>query len=210
MKILVFGDSIAFGVWDKKGGWVQKLREFFDEKTLDKNTDFYCLTFNLGISGNTTQDLLERFEFELKQRIDEELLIIFEVGINDSGILDETKEFWVPPEKFEENIKNLIGISKKYTNKIIFLGLTPVEESKVSPFHGGKDIYYKNENIKKYNNIIKSVCEDNKIYFIELIEKWDKMNYFKLLEDGLHPNSEGHEKIYEIVKEFLIKNEVIL
>jgi len=30
-----------------------------------------------------------------------------------------------------------------------------------------------------------------------------------LLEDGLHPNSEGHKKIFESVKEFLIKNKII-
>ena len=29
------------------------------------------------------------------------------------------------------------------------------------------------------------------------------------LEDGLHPNSAGHEKMFQRVKDFLIKNKII-
>lgn len=29
-KILVFGDSIAYGKWDSDGGWVARLRKYVD------------------------------------------------------------------------------------------------------------------------------------------------------------------------------------
>jgi len=35
------------------------------------------------------------------------------------------------------------------------------------------------------------------------------LDYKGLLEDGLHPNSTGHKKIYEIVKGFLVENRII-
>ena len=49
----------------------------------------------------------------------------------------------------------------------------------------------------------------NGIYFIEIFEKMKNLNYQELLEDGIHPNSKGHQLIFEIVKDFLIKNNLI-
>ena len=85
MRIFCFGDSITYGKWDAKHcGWVQRLRRF-----LDKNWEIYGdnLVYNLGVSGDTTKNLLTRFEFEIEQRLKEEkeeVLIIFDIGINDS------------------------------------------------------------------------------------------------------------------------------
>ena len=30
-KILIFGDSICYGKWDKEGGWVTRLRKYIDQ-----------------------------------------------------------------------------------------------------------------------------------------------------------------------------------
>lgn len=35
------------------------------------------------------------------------------------------------------------------------------------------------------------------------------LNYFELLEDELHFNTKGHQKIFEIVKDFLVENKII-
>jgi lysophospholipase L1-like esterase len=45
--------------------------------------------------------------------------------------------------------------------------------------------------------------------FIEIFENWKKISYESLLYDGLHPNSEGHKKIFETVKNYLVKNKII-
>ena len=209
-QILIFGDSIAYGAWDKESGWVQRLRKFLDEKNLT-DSDFYCRVYNLGISGNSSKNLLERFEFETKQRLkeSEETIIVFAIGINDSCFVHSENSHRVPINKFKENIQKLTDLAKKFSSKIIFVGLTPVDETKTTPIPRDINKSYKNENIRKYNEIIKSVCEENEILFIEIFEDWIKLNYENLLEDGLHPNSEGHKKIFESVKEFLIKNKII-
>lgn len=209
-RILIFGDSIAYGAWDKEGGWVQRLRKFLDEKNLT-DPNFYCLVYNLGIPGNTSEDLLERFESETKQRLKEgeETTIVFAIGINDSQFIHSKGDHRVPIDKFGNNIQRLIDYAQKYSSKIAFLGLTPVDEEKTTPIQWNPDKSYKNEYIEKYNLEIRKVCEENRIYFIEIFEKLKDLNYLELLEDGLHPNSKGHEKIFEIVIDFLIKNNLV-
>jgi lysophospholipase L1-like esterase len=39
-------------------------------------------------------------------------------------------------------------------------------------------------------------AKENKLSFIDLYDYFTKKNYKKLLSDGLHPNTEGHEVIY--------------
>jgi len=62
MSILVFGDSITWGTADfEHGGWVTRL-------FIELGRDFEIDVYNLGVSGDKTPDLLERFESESKSR----------------------------------------------------------------------------------------------------------------------------------------------
>ncbi|MCL5675742.1 MAG: GDSL-type esterase/lipase family protein, partial [Patescibacteria group bacterium] len=113
------------------------------------------------------------------------------------------------PEKFQQNIKELIFMAKKYTNNIVFLEAIGVDETKVDPIPWARDRSYKNIYIKKYNGIIKKECQKNKVHFIEIFDYWVKSDYKNWLEDGVHPNSMGHKKIFEKVREFLISKKLI-
>jgi lysophospholipase L1-like esterase len=203
-QILVFGDSITYGARDKAGGWVQRLRTFIEEKYPEEH-----LIYNLGVSADTSDSLIERLEDETKRREGSEIIFIFQIGANDSAFLSTKKDFWASKEKFRNNIKDIIKKSKKISQKIFFVENIPVDENKTHPVPWDKRVTYKNENIKKYNEIIKEVCNKEVVSFIGVFDKFFKSDYKKLLQDGVHPNSEGHEKIFEIVKEFLIKNKVI-
>ena len=209
-QILVFGDSIAYGAWDKEGGWVSRLRKFIDEKNLT-DPDFECLIYNLGVSGDTTEDLLERFEFELEQRLDEEMetILIFSIGVNDSQFVKSKNSIKIPQEKFRANLEELITAAKKYSSKIVFVGLWPVNEEKTNPVSWDEDKFYKNDSIRNYSNVIKTICEKNQVHFIDLFGLLLKEDYKKLLEDGLHPNSQGHQKFFEIIRDFLAENKIV-
>jgi len=203
--ICIFGDSIVWGAVDYEGGgWVTRL-------FIRLGKDFEIDVYNLGVSGDKTLNILERFEFETKTRIEEgeEAILIFAIGINDSYFVHSENAFMTPSEEFKTNIQKLIDRAQKISAKIIFIGLTPVDESKTTPIPWNTDKSYKNENIKKYNEIIKSICKEKSIHFIEIFDKWIDFDYQDLLEDGLHPNSEGHKKIFETVKDFLIQNKII-
>ena len=65
-QLFIFGDSISFGAWDTKGGWAQRLKNHYDKLVVESDFDFYCLTYILGVSGDTTEDLLKRFDFEVQ------------------------------------------------------------------------------------------------------------------------------------------------
>lgn len=209
-QILIFGDSIAYGAWDKEGGWAERLKIFSNKKSIASKLEFYCAIYDLAVDGDTTENLLKRIEFEIRQRArGEKIILLFAIGSNDSEIINLTDTLKVAPKKFSQNIEKIISISKKYSLEIIFSGLLPVDELKVDPIPWAADRSYKNNFIKKYNDIIKSICKENKIHFIELFDKFKKVDYKKLLEDGVHPSTKGHEKIFQIVKDYLIKNKII-
>ncbi|TRZ65031.1 MAG: SGNH/GDSL hydrolase family protein, partial [Spirochaetia bacterium] len=116
MTILVFGTSITYGVWDIEGGWVQRLRKFLDYKNILE--EGYFLVYNLGISGDNTGNLLERFELETKFRLkdeDGEIVFIFSVGTNDSQFVRSKNSLRVSPEKFKDNLQSLINSAKQFS-----------------------------------------------------------------------------------------------
>ena len=199
MNICVFGDSIAWGACDyKNGGWVARLRNYFEERG-DTPLGISgvladVLVYNLGISGDNTDDLLERIESECKTR--EPNMIVIAIGINDSQYVRSERTRRVPLQKFQKNISNLYKIAKLYSEKIAFIGLTNVDESKTRPIPWNTDEEYDNKSIREYNEAIKKFCSENNLKFIEMNNVLEKDD----LEDGLHPNSQGHEKMFEKIK----------
>jgi len=188
MNICIFGDSITWGASDfEKSGWVERLKSHCLEKYDDVNI------YNLGIPGNTTNDLLKRFKSEAIIR--EPDLIIFAIGINDSGYEEEKNKISINLKFFRKNIIKLVKIAKKITNKIIFIGLTRVDESKTKPIECECNVYYENEIIEKFDTTLKEISKENNFDYIEMKNILSNED----LDDGLHPNSNGHEKIFQEV-----------
>ncbi|HNY36011.1 MAG TPA: GDSL-type esterase/lipase family protein [Candidatus Pacearchaeota archaeon] len=187
MTICIFGDSIAWGASDyEKGGWADRLKNYLMTEDID--------VYNLGISGDTTEELLKRFAVETEARKPD--IIIFAIGINDSLSIKENKP--VNLEKFRNNLASLTDKAKQFTDKIIFIGLTNVDETKTNPYfpsETGKS--YNNQSIGEYDEAIRSFCEDNDLMFIEMLGLL--INDDDLC-DGLHPSSIGHQKMFGIIK----------
>ena len=195
--ICIFGDSIAWGYNDsEKGGWINRLKCYYQSKNLraDEDTDVY----NLGVSGNNTNDLLKRFDVELVARLsDDENIVVFAIGINDSQFVISKNDNRVPQDTFRVNLSNLVEKTKQHTNNIVFVGLTRVDESKTIPIPWNTDKNYSNEYIQKYDDIIKDVADKAGAKYISMEDVVGKDDLF----DGLHSNTQGHIKIFEIVKE---------
>lgn len=210
-QILVFGDSVAYGAWDDEGGWVERLKCKIHRKVISSNLEFYCDIYNLSIDGDHTGNLLKRFDSEVRHRsIEEETVIIFAIGVNDSCFMKSRNAFLTSGDEFRENIEKLIELSEKNNSRVVFLGFTPVDESKVDPVPLSRvGACYKNEHIKKYNDILRSVCREYKADYIGIYDEFCDAGYEKFLFDGLHPNSEGHERIYEIVSGYLEEKGII-
>jgi len=199
VKILVFGDSIAWGAFDNEfGGWTERLKTHFLKNYEEKGIGVY----NLSVSSNDTRGVLEFLEQDIKKiaKIEpEKNIFIFSIGSNDPRYMDKQNNVVVPKKEFEENLKKIINISKKHSKKIIFTGLMGVDEKLTLPWTDNE--YWENAGIEAYDSIIQRICEQEKIEFIPLIDLIDKTE----LHDGLHPNTKGHEKIFERIKKYLEK-----
>lgn len=209
-NILVFGASTTHGAWDSEGGgWVGRLNRFLMER-VQRETDPYFTVYNLGINGDTSRGLLQRFEREAEVRFvkAERNVVIFAIGINDAVRLDD-REYQVPPEEFGLNIKSLVGVARKF-GKVILVGLTPVEETRTTPIPWGElRWYYRNEPLRAYNEMLKRIAADEALPFVDVLPAFTAGDYSGLMDDGLHPNSKGHQKIFEIAKTQLSNHGII-
>lgn len=184
---LIFGDSIAYGEGDLNGGWVQLLRQSL------KSDD--CV-FNLGVGGDTTQGILQRIESEIKPRlsVESESVVIIAIGINDTALLSLNN--------YQQNLIQLIKVTRKYTQKIIFIGPAPVDQKKVDPIPWAPEISYKTAIVKQYSETMKAVVMEEKIKFVDLFNNLP-IEYLKTLDDGVHPNAAGHLMIFNLVQHVL-------
>src|SRR5690349_15490474 len=124
--LLLAGDSITYGFWDTQGGWAGRLRNFLDENCLSANdpatlnTTRYIATYNLGIPGDTSRGLRERFEREAQPRLNSEqqTIVLIAIGTNDSQFQTERQDFQIPIQETHDNIYALIHSAKRISQKI--------------------------------------------------------------------------------------------
>lgn len=191
-KICLWGDSIAYGAWDKEGGWFARLRKHY----YDVNDDLAF--YNLAVNGETTETLLDHFEAECEARRPDICLI--EVGVNDSSAIGKPDNPKVAFSRFKKNINKICKVAKKYSGRVVFLGITPVDEAKANPVQFSCLCYYTNESVLAYNQAINDLCDENRLQMISLFDVVEERN----LPDGLHPDESGNEKIFEAVKEQVV------
>ena len=191
-KILVFGDSITYGQRDlEMGGWVNRLKLALAHD----NSIASCHVFNMGISGQSSGEVLERLERECKGRVldDANNIIVLAVGINDSQILDGAVV--CDEAEFRSNVADLIETAGKFTDKVIYLGLTPVDDKRTGPVTWDKGRVWKNELVERYDAIISEVCSKMGVRYVYVFDQIDPADN----EDGLHPSAGGHVILAEIM-----------
>jgi lysophospholipase L1-like esterase len=208
--IVVFGDSITWGAWDPEGGWVARLLRWLEERDQREH-----IIYNCGVSGDGTPELLQRFEVEARARFLEPTadgspkMLIIAIGDNDSGWFRDEGRHVTPPEQFRANVQRLIEMARRQTSKVVFIGTTPVDDAKTDPLPWAANRVHKNEYTVKYDKIAKDVCDKNGIPFVEIYNTWLKADYRNLLEDGVHPNAAGHQRLFEAVRDALLKNKLL-
>ncbi len=93
-------------------------------------------------------------------------------------------------DKFIKNLTKLINVVSKSSEKIVLVGLSRIDESKVMPIPWSPTKYYDNNSIEKYDRIIQQVSKENNIPFCPMYDLLEDDD----LSDGLHPNAQGHKK----------------
>ena len=196
-RIVAIGASIVLGRVDPEhGGFIGRLKTWHEKKFIAN------VVFNLGISSETSAMLLKRLYLEASIRKPD--LMIISIGLNDLKRSRYTHRPVTSIKKFSQNIRGIIRQSKKLCN-IIFVSITPVDERKID---GIKKIKYFRllDDVKKYSDITKKICTEEKIPYLDIMNQWLVTNYQKFLfKDGVHPNSLGHDDIYRKLISFLKK-----
>jgi len=198
--IICFGDSITYGM-GQNGGWAGRLKQHFE-------TPEHKAVYNLGVPGDDTNDLLQRFDIEVEARLwdirpGDNFLILIAVGVNDCKFDGDKPR--MEEKTFENNMKKLLAKAKKFKNaKVACIGIIPVDEKRTQPY---EETSFSNERVTVFNNILKKSCED--IPFFDIFEIMVKEDYPTMLEDGLHPTAEGFDFMFTQIKEFLEENSLL-
>ena len=201
-KILInfLGDSITEGLkWQKKEVFCHYLSKWLNIRI---NNQGYRAT-----KIARQKDDFKDFNYRLKD-LDEKADFTFIFGgtndysLGDAELGDINSDSYFT---FYGALKNLVkDLLKKFDKDRIclILPLSRYEEDKVIN-HG---------NLPQYRNIIKEICDLNKIDYLDLCDELPipdtdgKSQYFK---DGLHPNKQGHKLIAKNIIKYLKSKGII-
>jgi lysophospholipase L1-like esterase len=198
MNVLIFGDSITHGQYDSRGGWANRLiADQFAKKGQNPGEDIDYI-YNLGIGGNTTRMVINRMMSEVTARKwspETEFAFVFAIGINDTMQYRDAEPI-SSPQKYAEEIRHLLGMAQEITDKILFVGMTPVEDQNF------EYEIYRSERVGEFEAVMRTFTKEQQIPHVPLFEIFQAGMSIgrELFTDGLHPNDDGHELIYQEVK----------
>ncbi len=179
-NIVFFGDSITEGY---------NVKEFYDEYRV----------VNSGISGNTTNDLIDRIDSDLYDY--NPSVVIIQIGTND--IRARIKD-----EEIINNLKTIIkGIRKNRKNSSILVeSIYPLNRDMDTEYWNGVNEEYNNKHIIKLNNDIRKLCKKEHIKYIDVYSYLldDNKNLKEVYsKEGLHLTDLGYYKVTKIIKKYL-------
>ncbi len=154
---------------------------------------------NLGVSGDTTAGVLNRLANEVRARNldDKDLAIIFSVGANNAML--EAGKPRSTPKQYKTELEAIFKNASEFSNKLMFVGLTPCDENRTMPVAWG-DFTYTNERLWLMEQTMREVAAIYSIPHVAIFESFqNKQKEQDLFADGLHPNNTGHELIADIV-----------
>lgn len=201
--ILIFGDSIVFGLNDSNGGWATQLKIYYQKKEFLYKTD-YKRIHNMGISGDTSQGLKDRFVTEFVARLNPNKIpvVIIGVGINDLAKSNSDYKYKVNLNQFIQNIFTIITEANKLAPaKIIISSILPVNET-ITMKPDSRGYTRSNKDVNIYNLALKNLSDENGLKYLDINSKFIVEKHLDI-EDGLHPNDEGHRILYNIYKDEL-------
>lgn len=150
---------------------------------------------NRGINGDTSLGVRDRMTSTLKGKPSKVFLMI---GVNDIAN-------GASPDSVINVMRDILDIAIKHTphTKIYVQSILPINDS-YNIFWGHMD---KSEQIRVYNSMLKDLCKEKNIPFIDLYSKFkneynDRMN-LRYTNDGLHLMADGYLLWKEIVEPYV-------
>lgn len=155
-------------------GWKQADPEFFSDPKL----------INRGIGGQTTTQMLSRFERDVIEMNPQAVLIL--AGTND--IAGNTGE--ISLLEIRDNIAKMAQMSKDHGIQVILCSVLPAFDYSWSP---GR---HPDKKIPELNALLKELANKNDLYYLDFFSAMaDSKNGlpYELANDGVHPTRKGYE-----------------
>lgn len=201
MRLLIFGDSITQGYYDREGGWADRLRREYMERRIEGRANINV--FNLGISGDGSRDILRRIggEISARQSPGEQIIVMIAIGANDSIVGDSDHS--ATPDEFESNLHEIIEIARTAADRVILIESIPCYDELSDPTPWDQTISFVDARIREYNTILRRVAHESGCVVFALYDAFAALeSRADRLPDGVHPDDIGHQMIYnEILKQ---------
>lgn len=171
--ILFYGDSLTAGHGLSAD---EAFPAIIGRKLVEKGKDVKVI--NAGLSGETSAGGLNRIDWVLRQPVD---IFVLELGPND-GLRG------LPLDQTEKNLQAILDkVKAKYTKaKIVIAGM-------MMPPNIGQDY------TEKFRKIYPALAKKNNAALIPFLLENVAGNKKLNLDDGIHPNVEGHKIVAENV-----------
>jgi len=195
-RIYFFGDSITLGCDDRCGlGWPGRACS-----GLKKNGRKIAV-YNLGINGDTSEDIDMRWYNELMSRNRGSTgLLVFAFGFNDAAYKNSDQ----PQVELELSVNTARKIMSQAQaiSKVLWIGPTPLDET-VNPLIAPNERWFMyNEKIEKYDVAYANLANEMKVDYLSLYQEYLVSPRFKaalLAGDKVHPDDDGYAMIAESV-----------
>lgn len=189
-RIVIVGDSIAYGRCDPRGGWAGRLAAAH----IAANEAEHRL-FNLAIPGSTLTDVTEQTPALLAPRLPDTLLVA--AGINDSAVPVTAAPPGAPQEHHDglahlaDRLASLAATALRHNARLVVAGPTWIDEARTRD-HAG--LRFTRARALALRESVRAWCDE---HHIDHLDMWEPLrDKADLLVDGLHPTPEGHEVLH--------------
>ncbi len=143
---------------------------------------------NMGVSGNTSRDLLQRFQTDVLDLNPDWLTIM--IGINDIWRQFDAPlrpEVHVYPEEYEANLNHMLELVKGKVKQTVLMTPVFMERNRQDEMRAALDTYIA---------IMKKTAERHNAMFIDVQSAYEQvlehMHPMNIAWDRVHPNMTGH------------------
>ena len=181
MRLIFIGDSIVAGSGDDEcRGWVGRVG------TVTRRAGVDHTPYNLGIGGDTTADVLARWEQEVARRLNPEIenRLVIQVGVNDAR------------DGVERPADDSVADLGAFVDGARGAGFDPLVVGPIPTAQQGES-----ERIGALSERFARVCADRSAAFIEVHAALRDNGAFlaSLDSDGYHPDADGYAEIAQVV-----------
>lgn len=183
----------------KKDNFVFLGDSITDWYPIDELYDSSIPIVNSGVAGYTTRDILDKLEEMVYIYNPTKVFIL--IGTNDLNADIKEEETIDNIRKILENIKKNRSKTKIYLESIY-----PINRSNDKTVVMGTVGKRKNEDIRRINEELESICKELNVEFIDMyriLEDSEENLKIRYTRDGLHLNDMGYYKITEELKKYL-------